>query len=340
MHNRRLSIVAAAVALVCLAGCGQSKDSAAVTQAPLPPKQPVPAATTSSDSADGASAADQIDPVPTQPASKTETPATPDPVSGGSGNATGHPLLSAAAKADFQRLSGSLGGRNGIAVSALGHDKPVYQAGDLASGIAWSTSKVPVAMAIFDAGLAGQQSANLRSAITISDNAAAMRLWAALGSGQQAAQAADQELRSAGDSDTQVQSQTLVNGLTPFGQTEWSLANQARFTAGMPCTPSGAQVLGLMNEVDSSQRWGLGSAGVPFQLKGGWGPGIHPGQSGGYFDRQMGVVALEGNKHVAITIASLPADGSHETGARNLTQIAQWAVKNIDATNATRNPDC
>jgi hypothetical protein len=324
-------------------GCGNSNGSAAVSQEPLPPKQQVPAATTSADdtAAQGATVTlTEVDPVPTQPASKTKDPATPDPVASGTGNRPGHPLLSAASKADFQRLSASLGGRNGIAVSVLGHDKPVYQAGDLTTGIAWSTSKVPVAMAIYDAGLAGQQTANLRSAITVSDNAAAMRLWNALGSGERAAQAADQELRAAGDNQTQVQPQTLISGLTPFGQTEWSLANQVRFTAGMPCTQAGGPILALMNEVDPSQRWGLGSTGLPFQLKGGWGPGINPGKAGGYFDRQMGVLTLKGNKPVAISLASLPEDGSHETGARNLTAIAQWAVEHIDSTKATHAPTC
>jgi hypothetical protein len=54
----------------------------------------------------------------------------------------------------------------------------------------------------------------------------------------------------------------------------------------------------------------------------------------------MGVLTLKGNKPVAVTIATLPADGSHETGTRNLTQIAQWAAKNIDPAQATRSADC
>ena len=48
---------------------------------------------------------------------------------------------------------------------------------------------MPIAIAIVDAGLAGAQRANLRAAITASDNAAAERLWAALGAGAQAADA-------------------------------------------------------------------------------------------------------------------------------------------------------
>jgi hypothetical protein len=44
--------------------------------------------------------------------------------------------------------------------------------------------------------------------------------------------------------------------------------------------------------------------------------------SGGYLDRQMGVMVIRG-KPLAVTIAAKPADGSHGTGTRNLTAIAR-----------------
>jgi hypothetical protein len=80
-----------------------------------------------------------------------------------------------------------------------------------------------------------------------------------------------------------------------------------------------------MNEVVAGQRWGLGSAGVQAQLKGGWGPGSRPGSPGRYTDRQMGVLTIHG-RPLAVAIATTPADGSHESGTRNLTQIARWLV--------------
>ncbi|HEU4656355.1 MAG TPA: hypothetical protein VFR97_02465 [Capillimicrobium sp.] len=247
------------------------------------------------------------------------------------------PLLSAADKTSFQQLEASLGGQSGIAVSALGYDQHVERAGSLQEVIAWSTSKVPVAMAIYDAGLEGVQSPNLRAAITQSDNDAAMALWQALGSGEVAADASTAELRAAGDFTTDIESRTLAEGYTPFGQTLWSLADQARFVAGMPCLNAGREVLALMGE--AVQPWGLAAVGVPAKHKGGWGPGSQPGGTGGYLERQMGMLTVDG-KQIAIAIANLPADGSHPTGTRNLTAIAQWAVEHVDVSDASRRAQC
>jgi hypothetical protein len=173
------------------------------------------------------------------------------------------------------------------------------------------------------------QSENLTAAITASDNAAAASLWSSLGSPDQAGAAADAELRQAGDSRTSIETRVLRQGLSSFGQTAWTLADQARFTAGMPCSASGQVVLALMGQVIPAQRWGLGSAGA--QFKGGWGPGSSPGQGGGYLDRQMGIVTI--SKPLAVSLASLPANGAHDSGTRALTEIARWLVAhaNVDA---------
>ncbi len=224
-------------------------------------------------------------------------------------------------------------------MSGVGFGQQVQTAGPLQSAIAWSTSKVPIAMAIYDAGLASSQQQNLDAAITASDNAAAEGLWGALGGGERAAQLADDQLRVAGDLRTTVQPDVLRNGYTPFGQTVWSLADQARFTAGMACVPAGRSVLALMGQTISAQRWGIGSTGAGAQIKGGWGPGTQPGAGGGYLDRQMGVTSVAGVP-IALTIASLPADGSHETGTSDLTAIARWAVAHIHASGLPRRPIC
>lgn len=86
----------------------------------------------------------------------------------------------------------------------------------------------------------------LRSAITVSDNASAGRLWAGLGGGTRAANAANEQLRAAGDSTTSIQPKVLRSGFTAFGQTMWSLRDQVAFTAGMTCTDTGKQLLGFM----------------------------------------------------------------------------------------------
>lgn len=247
--------------------------------------------------------------------------------------------MSAADRASFARLQSQLGGRVGLAVSGLGFRQKVQHLGRVDSVIAWSTSKVPIAMAIYEAGLADSQRATLGAAITASNNAAAERLWAALGAGAQAAAAADAQLRAAGDDHTRVQPNRLRAGFTEFGQTLWKLSDQARFTAGMACLPAGAQVLALMDQTVASQRWGLGAAGVEAQLKGGWGPGSQPGAGGGYLDRQMGVVTIDG-KPLAVTIASLPPDGSHGSGTSALTAIARWVVAHADVRRIPSHPRC
>ncbi len=191
-------------------------------------------------------------------------------------------------------------------------------------------------MAVIAAGQSASEQSNLSAAITASDNNAAEALWSSLGGGQQAAQAADAQLRDAGDTRTQVQPSRLLTGYTPFGQTYWSLIDQVRFTAGMACTEAGAQVLGLMAQVVSGQRWGLGSlAGA--QIKGGWGPGIHPGQGDGWMERQMGVVSIAGQP-VAVALASTAGD--HSTGIRSLDAMAAWLADHLHASGLARQPRC
>jgi hypothetical protein len=257
-----------------------------------------------------------------------------DSGAGGSGDGT---IFPAQARASFDQLAGSLSGPVGVAVSGSGLGQPIEQLGDLQSAVAWSTSKVPVAMAAISAGVADDS--DLSQAITASDNAAATRLWDALGGGAQAAAATDAQLRAAGDAATTTESRTLRSGFTPFGQTNWSLGDQARFTAGMACTDAGSRVLGLMGETISAQRWGLGSTGNPAQLKGGWGPGSAPGAAGGYLDRQMGVVTIDG-KPLAVAIAAQPGDGSHESGTAALTTLARWVADNADVSSLPSAPAC
>jgi hypothetical protein len=242
-------------------------------------------------------------------------------------------LLSPADRASFDQLVSQLGGSSGIAVKAAGPGGEVQAAGELRSGAAWSTMKTGVAAASIAAGTA--ESSLLTRAITASDNAAADQLWRGLGEPSQAGARVSEQLRAYGDNNTQVQTQVVRSGFSSFGQSEWALADQARFTAGLPCSEPGKQVLALMGQVVGGQRWGLGSAGVPAAFKGGWGPG----SNGGYLVRQMGILTIQ-NRLIAITIAALPADGSFDTGTRNLTQIASWAVSHINAKAAPRDISC
>jgi hypothetical protein len=132
-------------------------------------------------------------------------------------------------------------------------------------------------MAAIAAGVA--QSQDLTQAITASDNAAAERLWSALGAGASAAEASTAQLRDAGDPRTQIQAQRLRAGYTAFGQTQWALTDQVRFVGGMACVAAGQPVLELMNQVVAGQRWGLGATGKLAQFKAGWGPVSRPARA-------------------------------------------------------------
>ena len=190
-------------------------------------------------------------------------------------------------------------------------------------------------MAAISAGVARRK--DLVQAITLSDNAAAERLWEALGGGTLAAEAATAQVREAGDARTEIQARRLRPGFTAFGQTQWGLADQARFAAGMSCGNAGRQVRALMNDVAEGQRWGLGSTGNAAQFKAGWGPGVSPGQGDGWLDRQLGIVMVD-DRPIAVAMITTAAD--HPSGARSLTTIARWVVAHINAKRAPRTAQC
>ncbi|MDX8152102.1 hypothetical protein SK069_10895 [Patulibacter brassicae] len=237
-------------------------------------------------------------------------------------------LLGAADRAAFEALTTRLGGRVGLALAPLRDPDTVQVVGRLRTGVAWSTSKVPVAVAAVEAGTA--PAASLRAAITASDNVAATRLWASLGTATAAASAATEVLRAGGDATTQIESRTLRPGFTPFGQTTWRLADQVRYAARLSCTPAGRRVRTLMGQVVAGQRWGI--AGLPgARVKGGWGPGVSAGRAGGYLVRQFGTVRHRGGT-VVVAVAATAADLGG--GVRKLDAIADWVSARAGAPGA------
>jgi len=242
-------------------------------------------------------------------------------------------LLGPGASASFAALERELGGSSGLGVAPAGRGQSPQTVGTLTSGSAWSTMKVPVAIAADAAGKADQSL--VTRAITASDNSAAESLWSALGSPSQAGAATEHQLAAAGDSSTRVQTQVVRSGFSSFGQTDWSLDAQTRFVAGLPCVPDAGPVLNLMQQVEGDQRWGLGTLGGSPAFKGGWGPGT----DGGYLVRQMGIVRI-GGKPVALTIINKPASGSFDAGTSNLSRIASWAAEHVKTGSLPDQPQC
>jgi hypothetical protein len=243
------------------------------------------------------------------------------------------PIASSADSSSFEQLAGELGGQVGATIGPPGSGN-VLTLGNLTSGSAWSTSKVPISLRVLQdaggpSGLSPAQAEEMSRAITLSDNEAAAALFGDLESshgGIDGASAAVGEiLREAGDSTTQISTQGRGE-FSSYGQTEWSLANQHQFMSQLAARCIGSPesdeyVLGLMGEV-SSDTWGLGSAGVPALWKGGWGPGI----DGAYLLRQMGVLFV-GDRGTVVTLAAIPSDGQFSTGQSMATAIAQWLAK-------------
>ena len=237
---------------------------------------------------------------------------------------TAPPTQGATLAADFARLETKLHAVAGIAVSAVGNGQAPIMLGDWEHGPAWSTIKVPLIIAALRQENPPKVTDAMTAAITESDNAAAESIWASLGDPVTAARKVEAVLRQTGDSTT-VQSQKVRPEFTAFGQTDWSLTDQARFTSVAVCDSANAPVFALMGRVQPDQRWGIGT--VPgAQFKGGWGPS----PTGSYLVRQLGVLPAP-NGRIAVTLAAQPASGKFDDGTAALDEMASWLTAHLGA---------
>lgn len=223
-------------------------------------------------------------------------------------------LSSQELRATFEKV----GRDTGATISVAWFDpvsSKIETAGSGQAWVAWSTSKVPVSVAVSQAGKAGAMAGSMSAALRQSDNAAAEALWQSLGTNDAArAQAVTHVLRQVGDNSTTVPSVRLRSGFTVFGQTPWTTASQVGFMMKLPCLAGSGPVVSNMGQVSGGQRWGMGSLpGATF--KGGWGPGV----SGGYLVRQMGWYQNSEGKRVPLAIAAQA--GSFDGGISVLNQL-------------------
>jgi hypothetical protein len=234
------------------------------------------------------------------------------------------PIPSTTLESDFAQLKESLDAEIGIAISGVGNGKTPLPLGEWPTGPAWSTIKVPLAIAALRApGSPGVTDA-MRAAIINSDNDAAESIWESLGDPATAARKVEEVLREYGDP-TVVESRRLRPEFSAFGQTEWSLLNQARFVAGAVCDGRNDPIFDLMRQIAPDQRWGIGSD-PDSQFKGGWGPST----SGSYLVRQIGVFPTATGR-VAVAMAAQPSSGSFSDGTHDLDVIADWLKGHLDA---------
>lgn len=235
---------------------------------------------------------------------------------------------------DLDQLGDQLGAQVGVTVGPPGAQPLI--AGSLQSGSAWSTIKVPIAMAVAaeNGGFSSSDQSLVSRAITLSDNEAAAQLFGELGSLESATDKVTQVLRAAGDAQTVVSTQGRGDFST-YGQTEWSQEAQNGFMSslllGCLGDPSSrAYVVDQMRNV-ASDTWGLGSVGVPALWKGGWGPGV----DGRYLLRQMGAVEVDGQQYV-VTLMVIPDNGDFTSGQGIASEVARWAVAQAPQTSGSK----
>jgi hypothetical protein len=234
------------------------------------------------------------------------------------------PATTASLATDFAQLETTLHITAGVAVSAVGTEREPMTLGEWQNGPAWSTIKVPLVIAALRQEQPAGVTDAMVAAITESNNAAAEWIWASLGDPVTAADKVDDVLRQTGDPTT-VQSQKVRPEFSAFGQTQWPLTDQARFTSVAVCENANAPIFALMGDVQADQRWGLGT--VPgSQFKGGWGPS----PSGSYLVRQMGVLTTP-HGMIAVALAAQPASGKFDDGTAALTEIAVWLTTHLSA---------
>ncbi|AFA72493.1 hypothetical protein GPOL_c14420 [Gordonia polyisoprenivorans VH2] len=190
------------------------------------------------------------------PRSTVTVYASPSPSPSASASST-QPIAGAnpALAAGFRRVAAGTGLRVGIAVAPVGPNATASLLfGDRDPGVAWSTIKVPLAVA---AERENGTSTAESNAIINSDNQAAEQLWASLGSNTEASAKVTAVLREGGNPNTVVPSQQLRSGFTIFGQTRWTLPDAATFAGHLPCMPGTGHVLSLMGQVAGNQQWGV-----------------------------------------------------------------------------------
>jgi hypothetical protein len=223
-------------------------------------------------------------------------------------------------QASFSELAAAIPATIGIAIAPVGGNT-VSSFGAWSTGVAWSTIKVPLAIATLRVQ-GPSAAASVKKAITESDNAAAEQLWSELGPPEQAAQHVQAVLAQSGDATTIVESRRLRPGFTAFGQTRWPLEHQAQFAARLPCLADTGNVIELMHNLIDAQRWGLAAGGAA--AKGGWGPG----RSGGYLVRQFAIVPTTTCK-LGVALAAEPRAGTFEAGVDALDRMTNWLTAHV-----------
>lgn len=233
------------------------------------------------------------------------------------------PAVEPAVAAAFDAETARLGGSYALAwVDAGG----VHLLGTSPSDVAWSTIKVPIAIAAADQDPGESTWEHISAAVTRSDNTAAAALWRGLGSPEEAATAVEAVLGEYGAPEVDLETDALRPPFSTFGQSVWTVPSQAGFAAAVMCaappSPAG-RVHAELARVVADQQWGVGALAAA-HAKGGWGP--EP--DGAYVLRQLGDVEVAGRRY-ALALSARAADGTYARAAADVTELVRWWEQDV-----------
>ena len=161
--------------------------------------------------------------------------------------------LQLALEASFEQLSAAAPANVGIAIAR--RDR-TFSLGRWTTGVAWSTIKVPLAIAALraDSARAGTTWSSKPSPnpITRHRNSYGPSLAT-----RRTPRGRSSCHRGSGDAATVVELRRLRRGFTAFGQTQWTLERQAHFAAQLSLIPCATPVIDLMRHLTIGHQWGL-----------------------------------------------------------------------------------
>jgi len=196
----------------------------------------------------------------------------------------------------------------------------VWHGGSLAGGYAWSTTDVPVAIAVNISPTQPDMTYFLSQAFNQSSAAGDQALWQWLGDDQTAAARTTAVLRAGADQNTTIPV-GAAGQYAVFSQTMWSLDDQATWLGAAYCTANIYNALTYMASPPANQRFGLASI-ANAKTKTSW--GTQP--NGALSVRQLGLLpvsdSLGGKTWLSVSVAAVPLDGSLDTATAALNEVA------------------
>lgn len=200
-----------------------------------------------------------------------------------------------------------------VAISIWDGEKEIVS-GDLRSLSAWSTEKIPIALAslehcAFDDVVKEQL---ITSAITYSDNNSTDMLYSCLDGYASASELVSEVIGRSG-------ADVYMDPI--WGESQWPVSSQAHFAYYLSSLPEDNIVIESMANVVPQQSWGIGEIeGMHF--KGGWSDSK---KDGSYQNRQMGFITIE-DKTYGIAIAARSEIGSMMDTIDALNRLGQMVA--------------